>query len=254
MPHPSTRRSPAPATAARAVVAVALVALAVVGCGAGASPVPSTGAPATPLPTSSAAAPTPPAPTKVPGSGERTPPPSPGTLDTAWGEAWDTLPPGFPLPPRATPAEPGDPADGPVSGAFVVALAAADAAEAQQLALAAAGYSTEALSGPSEDGALVIDFDRPGSRMPRPDDRAAAGRDDDAHDPLRGRLPLGLTERRPATAGDAARTGGTTMGPTPRDWLGAGILALALLVMIVLLVATAAGAGAAGEAAVLAVG
>ena len=29
------------------------------------------------------------------------------------------------------------------------------------------------------------------------------------------------------------------MGPTPREWLGAGLLALALVVMIVLLVMTA---------------
>lgn len=29
------------------------------------------------------------------------------------------------------------------------------------------------------------------------------------------------------------------MGPTPRDWIGAGVLALALLALIVLLVATA---------------
>jgi hypothetical protein len=30
-----------------------------------------------------------------------------------------------------------------------------------------------------------------------------------------------------------------TMGPTPRDWIGAGILALALLALIALLVTTA---------------
>lgn len=32
------------------------------------------------------------------------------------------------------------------------------------------------------------------------------------------------------------------MGPTPRDWLGAGLLAAVLLVLIVILVATAMGA------------
>jgi hypothetical protein len=31
------------------------------------------------------------------------------------------------------------------------------------------------------------------------------------------------------------------MGPTPRDWLGAGILALVLVVLIVILVAAAMG-------------
>jgi hypothetical protein len=39
------------------------------------------------------------------------------------------------------------------------------------------------------------------------------------------------------------------MGPTPRDWLGAGILALALVVLIVLLVAAALGDGEVTEAA-----
>jgi len=33
------------------------------------------------------------------------------------------------------------------------------------------------------------------------------------------------------------------MGPTPRDWLGAGLLALALLALVVLLVATAVPGG-----------
>jgi hypothetical protein len=102
-------------------------------------------------------APTPPAPTKVPGGGERTPQPSPGTFDTAWGKAWDALPPGFPVPPASTPADPGDPADGPVSGAFVIDISPDDAAALQQVGMAAAGYSTEALSGPAEDGSLVLD-------------------------------------------------------------------------------------------------
>jgi hypothetical protein len=61
------------------------------------------------------------------------------------------------VPAGAAPADPGDPAAGPASGAFVVDLSAEDAVAAQQAGLAAAGYSTEALSGPSEDGALVID-------------------------------------------------------------------------------------------------
>ena len=100
---------------------------------------------------------TPPAPTKVPGGGDLTPAPSPGTFETAWGAAWDTLPPGYPVPADAQPAEPGDPADGPVSGAFVVQRAPAAVVEDVQAGLAVAGYSTEALSGPSESGALVVD-------------------------------------------------------------------------------------------------
>ena len=44
------------------------------------------------------------------------------------------------------------------------------------------------------------------------------------------------------------------MGPTPRDWLGAGALTLVLVVLIVLLVASAMGADEAGEAALRATG
>ncbi|HYN49154.1 MAG TPA: hypothetical protein VER83_09835 [Candidatus Nanopelagicales bacterium] len=40
------------------------------------------------------------------------------------------------------------------------------------------------------------------------------------------------------------------MGPTPREWLGAGLLALALVTLIVLLVATAVPGGEEAEAAV----
>ena len=115
------------------------------------------GGSATPTPGSTQAS-TQPAPTAVPGAGDRTPAPSPGLLPgQAWGAAWDSLPPSFPVPAGAEPAEPGDPADGPVSGAFVIDGAPADVATAIQNGLTAAGYSTEALSGPLEDGSLVID-------------------------------------------------------------------------------------------------
>ena len=40
------------------------------------------------------------------------------------------------------------------------------------------------------------------------------------------------------------------MGPTPRDWLGAGLLALVLVVLIVLLVTAALGGGSDAETAV----
>ncbi len=148
----------------RLALAAGLVALVAAACGgAGSTPLPSSTA-ATPAAAATPATtptppvtPVPPAPTKVPGADDRTPLPSPGTFETAWGEAWDALPTGFPVPPGATPADPGDPADGPVSGAFVLDLSAEDAAALQQVGLAAAGYSTEALSGPSENGALVID-------------------------------------------------------------------------------------------------
>jgi alkanesulfonate monooxygenase SsuD/methylene tetrahydromethanopterin reductase-like flavin-dependent oxidoreductase (luciferase family) len=61
------------------------------------------------------------------------------------------------MPAGAKPADPGDPADGPVSGAFVVDGTPADVARQMQAGLTAAGYSTEALSGPFEDGSLVVD-------------------------------------------------------------------------------------------------
>jgi hypothetical protein len=124
------------------------LALAVAACGGS----------ATPVPASSTQAPTPPAPTDVPGGGDRTAAPSPGLLpNEAWGAAWDALPPGFPVPAGARPADPGDPADGPVSGAFVVDGVTDDVAAQMQRRLGAAGYSTEAVSGPLEDGSLVID-------------------------------------------------------------------------------------------------
>lgn len=124
------------------------LALVVAACSGSATPTPP--AIATPAPTL-------PAPTDVPGGGNRTPAPTPGTFELAWGTAWDALPPGFPVPANAKPADPGDPADGPVSGAFVVDGAPDDVAKAMQNGLGTAGYSTEALSGPFEDGSLVID-------------------------------------------------------------------------------------------------
>lgn len=124
------------------------LALVVAACGGSGTPTPPT------IPT---VTPTPPVPTDVPGSGSRTPAPAPGTFEIAWGTAWDALPSGFPVPSGATLADPGDPADGPVSGAFVVDGAPDDVARAMQKGLGTAGYSTETLSGPFEDGSLVID-------------------------------------------------------------------------------------------------
>jgi len=143
----------------RAFLAVALVATMVAACGDAASSVaptsPPTEPPTTPVPT--AATPTDPAPTKVPGGDGATPAPLPGTIETTWGTAWEALPPGFPLPPAMSPAEPGDPADEPSSGAFVVERDVDAVAEQARAALAGAGYSIEALGGPAEDGSLVVD-------------------------------------------------------------------------------------------------
>ena len=141
--RPSPRSGP---TAARLLAAG--LALVVAACGGS----------ATSTPPGSTPGPTQPAPTEVPGAGDHTPAPTPGLLPSqAWGAAWDALPPGFPVPTGAKPAEPGDPADGPASGAFVIDGAPDDVAGAMQNGLTAAGYSTEALSGPLEDGSLVID-------------------------------------------------------------------------------------------------
>jgi hypothetical protein len=81
----------------------------------------------------------------------------PGTFQTDWGAAWEALPPGFPLPPGAVPADPGDPADEPASGAFVVDRPVDLVVEQVQAGLRNAGYRPEAAGGPAEDGSLFIE-------------------------------------------------------------------------------------------------
>jgi hypothetical protein len=76
--------------------------------------------------------------------------------DTSWGRLWDDLPSGFPIPPEATIAD--DATAEPVSGVF--AIPGGDPAQIatwMQAALETATYSTEALSGPLEDGSMVLD-------------------------------------------------------------------------------------------------
>ena len=78
-----------------------------------------------------------------------------GQTDTAWGRIWDTLPGGFPAIPGSSPTEA---ADGPASATLVVQGDAAKAiTTSMQTALAAAGFRTEGLSGPLEDGSYVLD-------------------------------------------------------------------------------------------------
>lgn len=127
----------------------AALAVAAAACGTAPTPGPTSAGPT--------AAATPPLPTEVPGGDGHTPAPAPGTFETAWGPAWDGLPAGFPVPAGAEPAEPSDPAEGPVSGAFVVTGPPDEVVRAAENALAAAGYSTEALDGPLEDGGYVLD-------------------------------------------------------------------------------------------------
>jgi hypothetical protein len=78
----------------------------------------------------------------------------PTTTDTAWGRIWDGLPAAFPSYPKAEPAAAGD---GPASAILAVPAKAATAAAWYRSALARAGYGIDAVSGPLEDGSLVID-------------------------------------------------------------------------------------------------
>ena len=77
--------------------------------------------------------------------------------DTDWGRIWDAVPAGFPIYPGAVESEEAA-AGEPVSATFSVGGSSADeivTSLQQQLELAT--YSTEALSGPLEDGSFVID-------------------------------------------------------------------------------------------------
>ena len=76
--------------------------------------------------------------------------------DTDWGRIWDAVPVGFPRYPGGTTAD--DATPGPVSAAYVIPSAdAATIADWMQTTLETATYSTEALSGPLEDGSFVLD-------------------------------------------------------------------------------------------------
>jgi hypothetical protein len=84
-------------------------------------------------------------------------PPPVTQTDTAWGRIWDGLPAGFPVYPGAIESEEAGGGE-PVSAMFSVADAAPDEiATALQSQLELATFSTEALSGPLEDGGFVID-------------------------------------------------------------------------------------------------
>jgi len=80
-----------------------------------------------------------------------------GQTDTEWGGIWDTLPAGFPTFPGSTPSD--EAATGPASATLVadgdVAKAVATTIEAK---LKAAGYRTDALSGPLEDGTYTLEM------------------------------------------------------------------------------------------------
>ena len=128
------------------VVSVVLVA-----CGGPVSPPPDSSAP------TRAASQTPTSPTPVPtasGGASASPSAAVSQTDTEWGRIWDALPDNFPRYPGSTPTETGA---GPASAQFAVPAGRDEVTTWLQAGLEGAGYSTEALSGPLEDGSRVID-------------------------------------------------------------------------------------------------
>lgn len=145
-----------PRTAAYAVRPAVLavttaVAVLVAACGGpGPTPAPTASTPPAASPTPAPATPTP-----VPGAPSPTPEPVPvPTTATEWGPIWDALPPAFPRFPGSVP---GEPADGPASAELFVPADTATVADWYQDALERAAYSTLSMSGPFEDGSIVIE-------------------------------------------------------------------------------------------------
>lgn len=80
---------------------------------------------------------------------------SPDQTDTTWGRIWDTLPSGFPTIVGAKPVEL---ANGAASATLAVdGDSAKSITTTMQAALEAAGFRTQGLSGPLEDGSYVLD-------------------------------------------------------------------------------------------------
>ena len=141
-----TRSDPSP----RPVVLVALLTATVVfaGCGptATTSLAPSASAPGAPSAGASAEAST------------QAPSAAVGTqTETEWGRIWDNVPAGFPRYPGSSVAD--DIGPEPVSATYAVAGGGdpEQIASWMQAALETATFSTEALSGPLEDGSFVLD-------------------------------------------------------------------------------------------------
>lgn len=86
--------------------------------------------------------------------------------DTEWGRIWDTLPAGFPTFPGSTPSE--EASTGPASAILAVdGNVAKVVATTFESKLKAAGYATDALSGPLEDGSYTLEMtgSAPGCRI-----------------------------------------------------------------------------------------
>jgi hypothetical protein len=93
-------------------------------------------------------------------SGQASTPPLAGQTDTDWGRIWDSLPAGFPAYPGSAPAE--EAATGPASAVLAVqGVEAKSIADWMRSKLELATYTTEALSGPLEDGGFVLDSTGP---------------------------------------------------------------------------------------------
>ena len=88
------------------------------------------------------------------------PAPSGGTgsqTDTEWGRIWDSVPAGFPRFPGSTIADDASPEPASVRYAIAGGGDPADIASWMQSALETSTFSTQALSGPLEDGSFVLD-------------------------------------------------------------------------------------------------
>jgi hypothetical protein len=85
----------------------------------------------------------------------------PAQTDTEWGRIWDELPVGFPTG-SVGPVSQVEP-DEPASGAFDVPAPVVDVGAGMQAALESAGFSTFSMSGPFEDGSVVIESVGPGT-------------------------------------------------------------------------------------------
>lgn len=135
-----------------------MLAVAVAACGSAGTPRPSATVTTSPTAsTGSSPAPSPSPASSASGAGSpavpTSPSPSVGQTDTDWGRIWDAVPPGFPTYPDSKTTDVG----GPASGQRVVSASVDEVATWYQSALETAGYSTLGLSGPFEDGSMVLD-------------------------------------------------------------------------------------------------
>jgi hypothetical protein len=133
-----------------------LITLLLAACAPATPPAPAAG---TPSPAGSSATPTAaltPVGSAPPSDAEASPPATAETAtqtDTEWGRIWDALPAGFPVYPGAIPTET---RAGPVTAELAVPTDPITALSWYRTALEAAGYATQAVSDPLEDGSVVI--------------------------------------------------------------------------------------------------